>query len=108
MKPIKWNGDNFLEAFDSGYEFSESELSELAYENSISTEYGDKLRWVRPVTTIIEFDDRYFQIDWYEGLTEMQPDEFFDQPFEVKKESHEETITVTVTNWIPLEKDKND
>lgn len=108
MKPIEWNGDNFLEAFDSGYEFSESELSELAYENSISTEYGDKLRWVRPATTIIEFDGRYFQIDWYEGLTEMQPDEFYDQPFEVKKESHEETITVTVTNWVPLEKDKND
>lgn len=108
MKPIEWNGDNFLEAFDSGYEFSESELSELAYENSISTEYGDKLRWVRPVTTIIEFDGRYFQIDWYEGLTEMQPNEFFDQPFEVKKESHEETITVTVTNWIPLERDEDD
>lgn len=108
MKPIGWNGDNFLEAFDSGYEFSESELSELAYENSISTEYGDKLRWVRPVTTIIEFDGRYFQIDWYEGLTEMQPNEFYDQPFEVKKESHEETITVTVTNWVPLKKDKND
>lgn len=102
MEPIKWNGDNFLEAFDSGYEFSESELSELAWENSVETTYGENGRWVRPVTTIIEFNGRYFQIDWYEGLTEYQPNEFYDQPFEVKKESHEETIIVTITNWIPL------
>ena len=74
----------------------------LLGENSIETKYGENGRWTRPVTSIIEFGGRYFQIDWDEGLTEYQPNEFYDQPFEVKKESHEEIITVTITNWIPL------
>lgn len=43
-----------------------------------------------------------FNIDWERGLTERQENEFYEQPYEVVKECHEETIVVT--NWIPVDR----
>lgn len=42
---------------------------------------------------------RYFSIYWEEGLTEYQPNEFYDQPEEVEK--HEYDKTIHVVEWIP-------
>lgn len=91
---VVYNGENFTEAFDSGYQFNEGDLSEIVSEYGIATEYDDNLRWVRPAYTIICSGTRYFGIPWSEGLTEMQPNEFYDQPEELFRVEREKTIKV--------------
>lgn len=91
----KW----FLEKFDSGEEFDEEELQELLWElERVDTFYGENRRWSRTVTCYFKVGDRYFALDWEEGLTESQPNEFWEQPIEVEKHEHKEVITVT--DWI--------
>ena len=91
---VMYDGDNFIEAFDSGYVFNESDLEEIVSEYGIGTDYDDNLCWVRPAYTIVCFDNRYFGIPWSEGLTEMQPNEFYDQPEELFRVEREKTIKV--------------
>lgn len=91
----------FLEKYDSGYEFSESEMIELL-ESKVEQEYGENLRWVRAVSSICQVGNRYFCLEWYQGLTEYQENEFYDQPYEVIKKEYEKTITVT--EWVKKEK----
>ena len=84
-----------LMKIDSDENLSESELSTLVWEfNEIELEYGENRRWSRSATSIIEIGGRFFQVDWENGLTESQPNEFYNQPIEVKKETYEKTITV--------------
>ena len=76
----------FLERFDKGEKFSESELDSLRWEfNEVETLYGENRRWSRSAQTIFEVQGRLFALDWEEGLTENQENEFFDQPYEVEK-----------------------
>jgi hypothetical protein len=92
-----------VKKIDNGELLDESELAALVFEcNTISTTYGDKGRWSRSAQTIVELEDRYFCVDWYEGLTENQDNEFYDQPYEVEKHTYEKTITVT--EWRKIKK----
>lgn len=91
---VVYNGENFTEAFDSGYQFNEGDLSEIVFDYGAETDYGDNSRWARPAYTIVNFNDRYFGIPWYNGLTEMQPNEFYDQPEELFRVEREKTIKV--------------
>ena len=76
----------FLWRFDDSDKFSERELSIMPWEmNVVETIYGDNDRWTRPVQTVFEVQGRLFALDWEEGLTENQENEFFDQPYEVEK-----------------------
>lgn len=76
----------FLIKYDNGEEFTEEELSDLRWEFvEVDTQYGENHRWNRPVTTIFRVKDRLFALDWWEGLTEGQENEFYDQPYEVKE-----------------------
>lgn len=61
---------------------SESNLRYLAFDKADSEyrQYGDSGRWNRSVCDIIQFGDEYYALNWYQGLTEMQEDEFFEQP----------------------------
>ena len=59
---------------------------------------GENRRWSQGMQTIFKVDNRYFSICWEKGLTEMQENEFYDQPEEV--ELKEYTKTITVKNWI--------
>lgn len=93
-----------VKKIDNGEDLTEKELRSLVYEYTVFTEEGDDHRWVRDVTTIVELCGRNFEIDWYKGLTEMQEDEFYDQPFEVEKIEYEKTITVT--EWVKISKEK--
>lgn len=95
---IEWDGDNFLEAFDSGYHFSEADLEELVFESSCEEIMGEEGRWYRNVTSILKFDGRVFCINWQEGLTEMQPNDFWEQPKEVFVKT--ELVTVEKTSYI--------
>lgn len=89
----------FLERYDSGGEFTETEIKGLVDRGNFVDEIeGDDHRWDREITTIIEVDGRYFAIDWRRGLTEYQGNWFDNQPREVTKT----TRMVEVTEWIPM------
>ncbi len=76
---VVYNGENFIEAFDSGYQFNKGDLNEIVFNYSIETDYGDNSRGFCPAYTIVNFNDRYFGISWHNGLTETQPNEFYAQ-----------------------------
>lgn len=91
-----------VEKIDKGEDLTETELNTLVCEFGVDSEYGDNRRWSRTVTTIVELCGRHFSIDWEEGLTECQIDEFYNQPVEVRMHTYVKTITVT--EWKPVEK----
>ena len=91
----------FLNKFDNGEEFTFEELEYIIQESDF--EYvdeieGDDHRWNREMQTIIKIDDRLFAIDWRKGLTEMQENEYWDQPYEVKVVEK----TIVVKEYVPV------
>lgn len=96
-----------LKKIDAGEELSEEELLGLAYEYSVEDIEGDNRRWSRSITSYVQLGDRHFCIEWEQGLTEMQPDECYEQPYEVIKNTYEKVIPEhkeTVTEWIKKNK----
>ena len=87
-----------VKKINNGEPLTERELSEVVCGFAYDSDYGDNRRWTRTITTIVKLCDRYFSIDWEEGLTERQENEFYNQPFEVYPHSYEKTITVT--EWV--------
>jgi len=78
---------------------STEEISRLV-DDAISTEYSNELnRWHRNVRSVILLEDKYYCIDWQQGLTELQCNEFPNQPYEVEKREY--PVTYTKTEWIP-------
>lgn len=61
----------YLNKLDNGEELTERECLDMAYEFDIENNYGDNRRWSRYVKTICKLNDRYFAIEWDQGLTEM-------------------------------------
>lgn len=84
-----------------GEKLSEKELKAIS-EYEIDRENGENRRWSRTVTSILEMCGRYFSLEWEEGLTEYQDNEFYNQPYEVVKKTYQKTITVT--EWVEVEK----
>lgn len=74
---------------------TEDILSELIY-YEIEEQNIDQGRWTTSVTSILSLCGRYFSFNWERGNTEMQSNEFYCQPFEVKKKEE----TITVTRWV--------
>lgn len=95
-----------IEKMYAGEKLSEKELKALVYGNveddyKIVTELeGEASRWTKPIDTIIKIGEDYWDIPWECGLTEYQENEFWEQPFRVKPVEE----VITVTNWVPLEK----
>lgn len=105
----KWNDIGYYaEHFDDimydkiteGIDLTERELRELRYSQCAEIE-GDKGRWSVYTQSIIKLRDKYFSIDWDQGLTEIQEDEFYNQPYEVKKVEK----MIPVTEWVPVNQD---
>lgn len=96
----EWYSNNIGKIFeykiDHKIDLTEDELEafnwELEYVDRI---YGDNERWVRPVTTVIQIGQRYFAIDWFEGLTEYQSNYYEGQPYEVIPEEK----VITTIEW---------
>lgn len=81
---------------DSGEKLTEKEIETVVFEtNEIEHNEGESLRWTRSIKTIVEMCGRYFCVNWDKGLTECQENDFYHQPYEVKKCTYEKTITVT-------------
>lgn len=75
-----------LEKIDKGEKLNESEIQDLI-EYEFERKHGENRRWTRTVTSIIELGDRYFSINWEEGLTEYQENMYYNQPIEVEKKN---------------------
>lgn len=104
----KYYNEHFLEIMvskiDAGENLTERELEKFRwYGNDV--EYGENRRWSRTVTTEVEYDGRFFIINWEEGLTEFQENWFYDQPYEVEKIT--ETQTVVATKYIKKEQNND-
>ena len=93
----KWELE-LLTKIDNKEKLTESEISDLVCECEVEVKYGQNRRWSRSATTISKLGDRYFRIEWENGLTENQPDDFNNQPIEVELKEYEKTIIVK--EWI--------
>lgn len=88
-----------VQSIDNGQELTEDELKALVWKcHSVARIEGENRRWSRTVRSIIELCGRYFEVDWEQGLTENQDNQFFDQPFEVELDTYEKVVSVQ--NWI--------
>ena len=70
--------------------FSENELAQIAFGYYDGAEIVDRIegecdRWTQNITTIFKYENKLYALDWYRALTEYQEDEFYNQPYEVKK-----------------------
>lgn len=57
---------------------------------------GDEDRWTRHISSIIEIGNDLWCIEWKRGLTECQENEFWNQPYRVKR-VEKEVIQKVVT-----------
>jgi len=94
--------DEFVERFDKGERFDERDISELVFAYGKEVWAGEPHRWSTPVQSVIRAGDRLFAIDWQRANTEMQENEFWEQPYEVK----EVTKMVEVKEYVKLEENK--
>lgn len=98
---------SIVNKIDSGEQLSEDELEKLVsssfvVEEDKDSDLGD---WTQAVSTIIKVKDRYFEIDWDEGLTEYQENYFDEQPYEVIPLTYQKIVTET--SWQPIKKENN-
>lgn len=98
--------DEVLHKIDAGEALTEREIRTLVLCGYAVEEIEHSVgRWERQVSSIVEIKNRYFSIDWSEGLTEIQENSFDDfYPEEV--ESYEEIVVVK--KWRPIEKTKEE
>jgi len=80
---------------DNKEKLTEQELKDIR-DFSIKEIKGDESRWTVEIESILEMCGRYFSLYWDRGLTEMQENEFYNQPVEIE----EVTKTITVTEWV--------
>lgn len=90
--------ETYITKIENHIPLTEEGLRTLVFFYSTEKEYGETHRWHREVTSIVKLGNRYFAVKWYQGLTEMQENEFFDQPYEVELKEYEKTITVK--EWV--------
>ena len=100
-----WAAEDFLEAYDGGYEFSEEEIKRLVwgdngFSKEVDQEEGESGRWHQYMTTIIEIKARYFAVYWSAGLTEYQ-EHIYDGPVQEVKPVKK---MVEITEWVAVEK----
>lgn len=95
-------GRRIFEDLQNGENLREDDLRYLVWNYEIDRENGENRRWSRTVTSIVEIGGKTYSIDWEEGLTECQENNFYDQPIEVEKHEYEKTIKVT--EWLPVDK----
>lgn len=101
-KAKKYYEENFesimVNKIDKGENLTEKELKRLAYEYEIEKIVYDKNRWTMPISSVCKLLDRYFMVEWQEGLTEYQEDEFLDQPYEVELQQYQKVTNVR--RWV--------
>ena len=106
----------FLKLYDEGYEFSEKELSDIfwldfdededddANVRLIEEEYDEPRRWQRNHTRWISVNERFFEVNCDEALTELQDTDYWQQPKEVNWQQVTRTVVVTENVWTYVER----
>lgn len=88
-----------VQKIDNGEALTEDELKTLVCEfHNVARVEGENRRWSRTVKSVIKLCKRYFAIEWEQGLTENQDDQFFNQPYEVEEETY--TEVAEVHTWV--------
>lgn len=101
--------EEFLKRMDNGEHFSEEELESIIWEGIDDTNSpidfyeedkieGDSGRWQKLITKVFCFGDRFFAIDYEQGLTEYQENSYEYQPYEVTKKE----VMILQTKWIAV------
>lgn len=98
-----------LQKIDNKEDLSDNEICELVcgYEHYEYRKTGDDRRWSRTITSYIQLGERWFEIQWEEGLTEMQENSYYDQPVEVNLKTWEEVVPehkITLHKWVEVQK----
>lgn len=84
-----------IDKYDNKEPLTKEEVRELIWDYDYERIEGESRRWNRWINVIIKLKDRYFRVGFDEGLTEMQPNEYYTDIVEVKP-----VATVkTVINW---------
>ena len=88
-----------VQKIDNGETLTEDELKALVWEyHNVARIEGENRRWSRTVRSVIKLCGRYFEIEWEQGLTENQEDQFFEQPYEVEQDTYKKVVEVH--NWV--------
>lgn len=96
--------DIMYSKIESKEQLTEEELSDLVCDYGFETnlDANNDGRWVIPASTVVSLKGKYFMIDWFKGKTELQENEYPNQPYEV--EPKEKVITIKV--WEKKEKEE--
>ena len=87
-----------IRKLENGERLADVELKEMVWNlpQVAENKSSDLDRWTRSVETIVELNNKLYRIMWDQGLTEMQEDEFYNQPEEVKPYPVEEVVQTTL------------
>ena len=104
----------FLKLYDEGYEFSERELCDIFWLDFdeddddnvrlIEEEYDEPRRWQRNHTRWISVNERFFEVNADEALTELQDTDYWCQPKEVNWQQVTRTVVITENVWTYVER----
>lgn len=83
----------------SGIDLTESELKGLACEFPFYEIEKDRDSFTVDTQSIVKLRDKYFAINWQQGLEDFEDSKFGAQPYEVKK------VNRMTTEWIPVKQD---
>lgn len=86
-----------VKKIDAEEKLSENEMCRLISDYEIYRDVGENRRWLRSVRSIVKLCGRTFEIDWEEGLTECQENEYYEQPYEVF--NNKKIIVSNITEW---------
>jgi len=93
--------DETIVKLKNGEDLNESELMTLCCDGCVEDELdGDSGIWTQGVSTIIDVDGQLYRIDWSRGLKLSIRNEFYHQPYKVKKV--EKVVTKTVTEYVEI------
>ena len=95
------------EKLEKGLKLREDDIETLLFEREeIYEEDGEVREWNRSVTTVIEANDgNQYVIHWEKGNTEMQSNDFWEQPKRVELRRRE--VTTVVTEIVYLDTEEN-
>lgn len=92
-----------LEKIKSGKKLTENELRMLVFSGlDVHEEENGEGRWSAYMTTVLDLNRELYAVEWQRGLTEMQPNEFYEQPYAVKIEKKEVIVKTIETSIIRL------
>ena len=74
-------------------DITKNDIKSLVWNYEVKKIEGDSGRWTKSVQSICEICNVLVAVDWEEGLTEMQENEFYDPPYFVKPIERVVTIT---------------